>query len=210
MAHSHKKRDEVLQFVNQFQSAKGYPPTVREIGEGVGLASPSSVQAHLKSLERDGMIERDPSKPRALKIQSSESHPMTETQLSETVRVPILGRVAAGVGVLAYEDKEGELDLSRSIVGFGEHFALQVRGDSMVDMGIYEDDYVIARSQKSAERGDIVVAGIPNDEATIKVLTKVGEYIELTPANERYLPMSFHHSEVEIFGKVTTLVRKFS
>ncbi len=207
------KRRQVFEFLSDFQGQFGYPPTVREIASAVGLASPASVQAHLKSLERDGLIERDPNKPRALKL----NHP-TEARFSSelnnefpgSVSIPILGRVAAGTGVLAFEDQEGELMLSRETIGQGDHFALKVRGDSMVEMGIFENDWVVARVQKIAQVGEIVICGIFGDEATVKVLSKLGKVVELMPANKNYQPIRANHEDVSIFGKVVALIRSFT
>ncbi|NNN13717.1 MAG: transcriptional repressor LexA [Acidimicrobiaceae bacterium] len=207
------KRRQVFEFLSDFQSQFGYPPTVREIASAVGLASPASVQAHLRSLERDGLIERDPNKPRALKL----NHPAEARLSSESnsafpgsVSIPILGRVAAGTGVLAFEDQEGELLLSRETIGQGDHFALKVRGDSMVEMGIFENDWVVARVQKIAQVGEVVICGIFGDEATVKILSKLGEEVELLPANKNYQPIRANHEDVSIFGKVVALVRSFA
>lgn len=207
------KRRQVFEFLSDFQSQFGYPPTVREIAAAVGLASPASVQAHLRSLERDGLIERDPNKPRALKLNhpaevrlSSESN----NEFPESVSIPILGRVAAGTGVLAFEDREGELVLSREMIGPGDHFALKVRGDSMVEMGIFENDWVVARAQKIAQVGEVVICGLFGDEATVKVLSELGKVVELRPANKNYQPIRASHEDVSIFGKVVALVRSFA
>jgi repressor LexA len=180
---------------------------VREIGEAVGLSSPSTVHAHLAALQDKGYLKRDPTKPRALEISLE---PMTGAAIERRpVRhVPLLGDVAAGTGVLAAEHVEELLPLPADLTGEGELFMLRVRGESMIDAGIFADDYVVVRAQPSADSGDIVVAGIPGEEATVKTFLRKRNKIVLRPANERFDDLVFDPDEVQIYGKVVTLLRR--
>ncbi|MCL4157433.1 UNVERIFIED_CONTAM: hypothetical protein GTU68_053120 [Idotea baltica] len=176
---------------------RGYPPSVREIGAEVGLTSPSSVHSHLATLQRHGYLMRDPSKPRALKV------------MWDPVRhVPLVGQVAAGTDVLAQEHIEEMLPVATDLTGEGELFMLTVRGDSMIEAGILDGDYVVARVQKTANNGDVVVAGIPGDEATVKTYSKKDGKVVLLPANSSLEPMEFQPDEVQIFGRVVTVMRR--
>src|SRR6266545_5743192 len=202
-----ERQRQVLEFIDRETRERGYPPSVREIGDAVGLTSPSSVHSHLRTLERRGYLRRDPTKPRAIEVR----YDPTTTAVVERrpVRhVPLVGDVAAGVGVLAQENVEEVMPLPADLVGEGELFMLRVRGDSMIDLGILDGDYVVARVQPIAEKGDIVVAGIPGDEATIKTYRAERGKVVLVPANSRLSPMHFEPSEVTIFGKAVTVLRK--
>ncbi|HEV8297199.1 MAG TPA: transcriptional repressor LexA [Acidimicrobiales bacterium] len=202
-----ERQRQVLEFIDRQTRERGYPPSVREIGDAVGLTSPSSVHSHLRTLERRGYLRRDPTKPRAIEVR----YDPTTTAVVERrpVRhVPLVGDVAAGVGVLAQENVEEVMPLPADLVGEGELFMLRVRGDSMIDLGILDGDYVVARVQPVAEKGDIVVAGIPGDEATIKTYRLERGKVVLVPANSRLSPMHFEPSEVTVFGKVVTVLRK--
>jgi repressor LexA len=201
------RQRQVLEFIDQQTRDRGYPPSVREIGEAVGLTSPSSVHSHLRTLERRGYLRRDPTKPRAIEVR----YDPTTSAIAERrpVRhVPLVGDVAAGVGVLAQENVEEIMPLPADLVGEGELFMLRVRGDSMIDLGILDGDFVVARVQPTAEKGDVVVAGIPGDEATIKTYRTERGKVVLVPANPRLSPMHFDPSEVTVFGKVVTVLRK--
>jgi repressor LexA len=201
------RQRQVLEFVDSEVRSRGYPPSVREIGEAVGLSSPSTVHAHLAALQDKGYLKRDPTKPRALEISLE---PMTGAAIERRpVRhVPLLGDVAAGTGVLAAEHVEELLPLPADLTGEGELFMLRVRGDSMIDAGIFDGDYVVARSQPSADNGDIVVAGIPGEEATVKTFLRKRNKIVLRPANERFEDLVFDPDDVQIYGKVVTLLRR--
>ena len=146
-------------------------PSVREIGEAVGLTSPSTVHAHLQVLQREGYLQRDPTKPRAI-IVSWEPSSGAAIRVRPVAHVPLVGHVAAGTGVLAEESVEELLPIPQDFTGSGELFMLKVRGDSMIDAGILDGDFVVVRRQPDAESGDIVVAGIGEDEATVKTLRK--------------------------------------
>ncbi|MGH9067599.1 MAG: transcriptional repressor LexA [Acidimicrobiales bacterium] len=201
------KRKQILDFIVEEVRRHGYPPSVREIGTAVGLASPSTVHSHLGVLEREGFIRRDPTKPRALEVfyDPASGAPLA----SRPVRhVPLVGDVAAGANVLAQENVEDLLPLPEDLTGSGPLFMLRVRGDSMVDAGILDRDYVVVRQQSEAERGDVVVAGINGDEATVKTFSRRGRKVVLQPANPALSPIEYDPSEVVIYGKVVSVLRR--
>jgi repressor LexA len=202
------KRQQILTFIADSQRDRGYPPSVREIGEAVGLTSSATVHTHLAVLQREGYLSRDPSKPRAIQVHYDPTS--TKSMATSAVRnVPLIGDVAAGTGVLAQENVEELLPMPEQFTGTGPTFMLRVRGDSMIDAGIYSGDFVVVRQQPEAENGDIVVAGIPDDEATVKTFSRRNGRIVLTPANAAYEPMVFDgNDDVTIFGKVVTIVRQ--
>ena len=197
----------ILDCIVRHVEERGYPPSVREIGEAVGLGSPSTVHAHLETLERLGHLRRDPTKPRAIEVFSDPV--FGEAERRPMRLVPLVGDVAAGVNVLASEQIEELLPLPADLTGDGDLFMVRVRGDSMVDAGIFAGDFVVARVQSTATSGDIVVAGIPGDEATVKTFTKKGGKIVLVPSNSTMAPMTFADDEVVVYGKVVTLLRRF-
>jgi repressor LexA len=186
---------------------RGYPPSVREIGEAVGLTSPSTVHSHLATLQRLGFLKRDPTKPRAIEVRY-DPNSGAAVERRPVRHVPLVGDVAAGTDVLAQENVEELLPLPADFCDDGDLFMLRVRGDSMIDAGILDGDYVVARSQKTADKGDIVVAGIPGDEATVKTYTRKGHRIVLVPANPTLEPMTFEPEEVSLYGKVVSVLRK--
>jgi len=201
------RQREILNVISQSMQDRGYPPSVREIGEAVGLNSPSTVHNHLNTLQKMGFLRRDPTKPRAIEVRfDTNSEVAMERRPSR--HVPLIGDVAAGTGVLAQENVEDLIPLPTDFTGEGELFMLRVRGDSMIEAGILDGDFVVARQQQVAENGDIVVAGIPGDEATIKTFKKSGKTITLIPANESMKPMVFDADEVQVFGKLVTVMRK--
>lgn len=197
---------QILKCIDTAMRERGYPPSVREIGEVVGLSSSSTVHAHLKTLETLGYLRRDPSKPRAIEVFFE---PTTGASIERRpVRhVPLIGDVAAGTGVLSEERVEEVFPLPEDFTGDGNLFMLRVRGDSMIESGILSGDYVVVR-QQDVRNGDTVVAGIPGDEATVKEYKKSGSKITLLPRNQRLEPMVFDASEVNIFGKVVTVLRR--
>jgi repressor LexA len=201
------RQQEILDFIDEMSTGRGYPPSVREIGEAVGLTSPSTVHAHLNTLERLGFLRRDPTKPRAIEVRYD---PVSGAAVERRPikHVPLVGDVAAGTDVLAEENVEEVLPLPMDLTGDGDLFMLRVRGDSMIDAGILDRDFVVARAQDSAEKGDIVVAGIPGNEATVKTFTRKGGKIVLQPANERFDPMPFAPDEITIYGKVVSVLRR--
>ena len=201
------RQQQILEVIDAHLTERGYPPSVREIGEAVGLTSPSSVQNHLNRLNELGYLRRDPTKPRALEVRydpnsgaSGERRPFRH--------IPLVGDVAAGTDVLAEENVTEIMPVPTDLCGDGELFMLRVRGDSMIDAGIFDGDYIVARSGSDVRDGDIVVAGIPGDEATVKTWSKQGDTVTLLPANERLSPMEFHASEITVYGRVVTVMRK--
>ncbi|HTW08697.1 MAG TPA: transcriptional repressor LexA [Acidimicrobiales bacterium] len=201
------KRREIIDFIATQVRERGYPPSVREIGAAVGLASTSTVQAHLNTLQRQGYLRRDPTKPRALEVH----YDATSGAAIESGRarlVPLVGDIAAGTNVIASENIEELLPVPEDFTGKGNLFMLRVRGDSMVEAGILDGDYVVVRQQPEASAGDIVAAGIPGDEATVKTYSRRDNEVVLLPANQRLEPMVFPASDVHIYGKVVTVLRR--
>lgn len=201
------KRREILDFIAAQLRERGYPPSVREIGQAVGLASTSTVQAHLNTLQRQGYLRRDPTKPRALEVRyDATSGAAIERRPAQ--HVPLVGDIAAGTNVLASESVEELLPLPADFTGEGTLFMVRVRGESMVEAGILDGDYVVVRQQPDAQPGDVVAAGIPGGEATIKTFSRRGTDIALLPANSSMEPLVYPASEVTVFGKVVTVLRR--
>ncbi len=201
------KRQEILEFIATSLRERGYPPSVREIGEAVGLTSSSTVHAHLAVLQREGFLRRDPTKPRAIEVRYD---PASGAALAagRVRNVPLVGDVAAGTGVLASENVEELLPLPEDFTGTGSVFMLRVRGDSMIDDGIFDGDFVVVRQQPDAENGDVVVAGIPGEEGTVKRFSRRRGRVVLSPANATMTPMEFAPEEVTVYGKVVTVLRR--
>jgi len=197
----------ILDFIETNMRDRGYPPSVREIGEAVGLSSSATVHNHLGTLQKLGYLHRDPTKPRAIEVRYEASSGVA-MERRPTKHVPLVGDVAAGVNVLAQENVEELVPLPMDFTGDGELFMLRVRGNSMIDAGILDGDFVVCRQQVTADNGDIVVAGIPGDEATIKTFTKSGAKITLTPSNSSMKPMVFENGEVSVYGKLVTVLRR--
>jgi len=201
------RQRQVLEFVDTEVRRRGYPPSVREIGEAIGLSSSSTVHAHLAALESKGYLRRDPTKPRAIEVCFDPESGATVDR--RPVRhVPLVGDVAAGTGVLAAENIEETFPLPEDFTGDGQLFMLRVRGDSMIEAGILDRDYVVVRQQDSADAGDVVVAGIPGDEATVKTFLRRKGKIVLRPENPSLQEMVFDPSEVSVYGKVVTVLRR--
>lgn len=199
------RQKQILTYIQQHVDAHGYPPTVREIGTAVSLSSSSTVHAHLKTLEEQGLIQRDAVLTRAIKLMpGADGHrPIPDKPV---VQVPIIGRVAAGKPRLAVEDIEDVFPLPQDFLS-GSGFMLEVVGDSMIEDGIHEGDYVVVRSQPTADNGETVVAKV-DGEATVKRFFKEKARIRLQPANRRMKPM--YYEDVEIVGKVVGLVRRLA
>lgn len=202
-----QRQHDILTFIEEQTRQRGYPPSVREIGEATGLTSPSTVHSHLTTLQRLGYLKRDPSKPRAIEVRwDPNSGAVMERR--PTRHVPLVGDVAAGTDVLAQENVEEIYPLPADFTGEGELFMLRVRGDSMVERGILDGDYVVATQHKTPRMGDVVVAGIPGDEATVKLFYREGDDIILQPANSTMEPIRLDQDDVEVYGKVVTLLRR--
>ncbi|WP_039764399.1 MULTISPECIES: transcriptional repressor LexA [unclassified Caldicellulosiruptor] len=195
-----KKQEEILEFIKKRIKEKGYPPAVREICEATGLKSTSTVHGHLTRLEKKGYIRRDPSKPRAIEIVDDDFYVHRNV-----IQLPLVGKVTAGEPILAVENIEDTITLPYDLVGTEDAFLLRVRGDSMIEAGIFDNDIIIVRRQNVAENGDIVVALI-DDEATVKRFFKESNHIRLQPENKAMEPIIV--KDVKILGKVIGLIRR--
>jgi repressor LexA len=199
-----KRQQDILSFIKDEVKKKGYPPSVREIGEAVGLASSSTVHGHLARLESKGLIRRDPTKPRAIEILEIDQD--TPTPKYSVVNVPVVGRVTAGQPITAIENVEEYFPLPDTLVPSEEQvFMLEVMGDSMIDAGILDGDYVIVKQQQTANNGEIVVAMTEEDEATVKRFFKEKDFIRLQPENPTMEPIMLRN--VSILGKVIGVYR---
>jgi repressor LexA len=200
------RQKEILDLILRTVESRGYPPSVREIGEAVGLNSPSTVHSHLSALVKAGYLRRDPSKSRAIEVldPSREQHDLRRAPVRD---VPLLGRIAAGSPILAEEDIEEILPLPTELVGNDPVFLLRVSGDSMVGAGIFDGDLVAIRRQPDAVDGEIVAALIDGEEATIKRLRRSHGQVHLIAENPAYAPMAFTGG-VELLGKVVTVLRR--
>ncbi|WP_232548078.1 transcriptional repressor LexA [Propioniciclava soli] len=209
----------ILHHIREMVEARGFPPTIREMGDAVGLASPSSVTHQLKVLEKKGFLLRDPKRPRALMVrlpgeatgavaheeEADEVVPDADVHVSASVQVPLVGRIAAGGPILAEEHVEEVLPLPRDLVGEGRLFLLQVKGDSMIDAAICDGDYVVVRQQPDANNGEIVAALI-DGEATVKTFKRTPGQVWLLPHNDAYSPID--GNQATILGKVTAVLRR--
>ena len=205
-----KRQQEIWEFLVEYVDAHGYPPTVREIGEQVGLASPSTVHAHLANLERAGLIKRDPTKPRALELTGRVKRGASRDEGGTVHALPLLGQIAAGGPLLADQNVDAYIQVPEPLSkGGDEEFLLKVRGDSMQDAGILDGDFVVVKRQQDARDGDIVVAlagdDETTDEATVKRFFRESGRIRLQPENESYEPIYAAH--VDVLGKVIGVFR---
>ena len=205
------RQQEIWQFLVEYADGHGYPPTVREIGEAVGLASPSTVHAHLANLERAGLLKRDPSKPRALDLvghRRVDAQHVAAAAAQELPRLPLLGQIAAGSPLLAEENVEDRIAVPETL-GRGADFLLTVRGESMVEAGILDGDTLVVRKQEDAVNGDVVVALVGDDEsaneATVKTFYRESGRIRLQPENSALDPIYADH--VQVLGKVVGVFR---
>ena len=206
------RQQEIWQFLVEYADGHGYPPTVREIGEAVGLASPSTVHAHLANLERVGLLKRDPSKPRALDLIGHRSVPTAlaapAVEREELPRLPLLGQIAAGSPLLAEENVEDRIAVPEPL-GRSADFLLTVRGDSMIEAGILDGDTLVVRKQDDASNGDVVVALVGDDEganeATVKTFYRESGRVRLQPENSSLEPIYADH--VQVLGKVVGVFR---
>ncbi|MFJ8243708.1 transcriptional repressor LexA [Peribacillus asahii] len=199
-----KRQQDILNFIKEEVQKKGYPPSVREIGEAVGLASSSTVHGHLSRLESKGLIRRDATKPRAIEILDLDKD--NQIPQSNVINVPLLGKVTAGLPITAIENIEEYFPLPANMAPHDEQvFMLEIMGESMIEAGILDGDYVIVKQQKTANNGDIVVAMTEENEATVKRFFKEESYIRLQPENSTMEPILLH--DVTILGKVIGLYR---
>jgi len=198
-----KRQLEILDFIKVEVKKKGYPPSVREIGEAVGLASSSTVHGHLSRLEKKGYIRRDPTKPRAIEILDLENEtvPLPDRK---TTYVPVLGKVTAGLPITAIENIEDYLPLPDHLVSENT-YVLIIQGDSMIEAGIFDGDMVIVRQQQTANNGDIIVAMTEDNEATVKRFFREKDYIRLQPENSTMAPILL--KDVSVLGKVVGVFR---
>lgn len=194
------RQQEILDYIRDTVADRGYPPSVREIGEAVGLSSPSTVHSHLSTLEATGHLRRDPTKPRAIEVLGEGSH------AANVRNVPLVGRIAAGSPILAEEDIEDVYPLPLELVGDGPIFMLKVKGESMIEAGILDGDFVVIHRQPDALDGEIVAALIDGEEATVKRLERKNGAVILHSENPAFEAMVFTEG-VELIGKVVTVLR---
>ena len=203
------KQCEILEYIKQEILNRGYPPAVREICEAVNLKSTSSVHSHLETLEKNGYIRRDPTKPRAIMILKTANDEEvtydTDKPFEEMIQVPVIGTVAAGSPILAEQNVEDTLTFPVSLVRNNNSFMLRVKGDSMINVGIYDGDLLIVSPQKVAQNGDIVVAVI-GEEATVKTFYREKDRIRLQPENDAMDPI-YVKEDIQLAGRVTGLFR---
>ena len=205
-----KRQLAIYDFIKTYSEEHGYPPSVREIGAAVGLASPSTVHMHLKVLEEHGLIKRDSKKPRTIEVMerpSADGQPLasvTQDVDRDVITLPLVGRVAAGTPILAEQNIEDTLSLPTSIVGDASSFILRVRGESMINAGIFDGDYIVVKEQHEAHDGEIVVALI-DDSATVKTFYRERDRIRLQPENDSMEPI--YVDNPVILGRVTALIR---
>jgi repressor LexA len=205
-----EKQRSILEFIGRSVEARGYPPSMREIGDAVGLSSLSSVTHQLNQLELSGYLRRDPNRPRALEVLIDMPQPESsgadheQTPISDAAMVPLVGRIAAGIPITADQQVEEVVPLPRQLVGQGDLFMLRVVGESMIDAAICDGDYVVVRQQKTAENGDIVAAML-DDEATVKVFKQRDGHTWLLPRNSAFEPILGDFAQV--LGKVVAVLR---
>ena len=206
-----KRQQQIYDFIRSYQHEKGYPPSVREMAAAVGLSSPSTVHAHLSALEDHGLIKRDATKPRALEVFNEDGSSAQLAEVKEspdrgTISLPLIGRVAAGLPILAEQNVEDTFTLPTEIATDSSSFVLEVHGNSMINVGIYNGDYIVVREQKNAMNGEIVVAMI-DGEATVKTFYKEQGRVRLQPENDTMEPI--YATNPTILGKVVALMRRF-
>ncbi len=199
------RQREILDLIRSTVADRGYPPSVREIGDAVGLSSPSTVHSHLSTLADGGFIRRDPSKPRAIEVVDEDgAEPIARAAVRD---VPLVGHIAAGSPILAEEDIEEVYPLPTELVGTDPVFMLRIRGDSMMDVGIYDRDYVVVQKQSTARNGDIVAALVDGEEATVKRFERTADGITLHPENAAYQPMVYT-KDLDVLGIVVAVLRR--
>lgn len=206
-----KEREKnILSYVKEVIKNKGYPPTVREMCTSLGIKSTSTAHKDLENLEKKGYIRRDPSKPRAIEILDLETNDLIHNYRTDVVEIPLIGRIAAGSPILAEENIEDSFPVPSRYISNGNHFMLNVKGDSMINAGIFDGDFILVRQQNTAKNGDIVVAMIDGfeSEATVKTFFKEADHIRLQPENTSMSPIIV--KDVKILGLVKGVFRYFS
>jgi len=199
-------RRQILEFIVTCQRERNFPPTIREIGDHVGLKSPATVANHIEVLKNAGYIEKNPQQPRTLTVRLDVENPAPDQHIRH---IPFVGDVAAGTGVLASEIAHEVMSIPEQFCGRGESFVVQVRGDSMVEAGILPGDYLVVQRQPTANTGEIIVAGINDGEATVKRFFPQGTRVVLKPENSQMEPMEFDANDVTIFGRVISVLRNY-
>jgi repressor LexA len=194
-----EREQQILDYIKKMIDEKGYPPSVREIGQAVGLNSTATVHSYLKRLEYKSCLRRAPEKPRAMEV-------LGKLKTPDFTLVPVLGRIAAGTPILAVENEEDVFVLSSELIGHGDFFALRIRGNSMIEAGIFDGDLAVIRRQPTADNGDIV-AVLLEDEATVKRFYKENSHVRLQPENKTMEPILV--KEANILGKVVSLIRSY-
>jgi len=202
-------RRAILEYIAAHQKERNFPPTIREIGAAVGLKSPATIKNHIDVLKETGHITADPQKPRTLMVKLDENAIVELDSVRGVRNVPLVGDVAAGTGVLAAETQGEFMALPEEFAGRGESFVLKVRGESMIDAAILPGDFVVVSRQVTANKGEIVVAGIPGEEATVKRYFPQGSRVILQPENATMEPMEFDANDVVIYGKVISVLRNY-
>ena len=195
-----KRQQEIFEYIKKYSARYGYPPTVRDIGKAIGLASSSTVHAHLSNLEKVGLLRRDPTKPRAIELL------VDKAKRAASGGIPVVGRVAAGQPVLADENIEDYVQIPPLAGGDEGEYLLQVTGDSMINAGIHDGDHVVVRAQDTASDGEIVVALVGDSEATVKRFFKEADHVRLQPENDALEPIT--SSDVTVLGKVVGVLRR--
>lgn len=205
-----KRQQEVLEVVEQYMEEHGYPPTVREIGEAIGLTSPSTVHAHLKALEQSGALRRDATKPRAIDLgerrREREARRPEPIELPGVRMLPMVGAIAAGSPILAEENITEHIAVPEQITASGENFLLAVRGDSMINAGILDGDTVVIRRQEDCADGEIAACLVDGDEATVKRVRRIDGRVRLDPENDALQP--FYPDHVVVMGVVVGVFRR--
>ena len=199
------RQREILDLITTTVADRGYPPSVREIGDAVGLSSPSTVHSHLSTLANEGFIRRDPSKPRAIEVMEVDGAiPISRAAVRD---VPLVGHIAAGSPILAEEDIEEVYPLPTELVGHDPVFMLRIRGESMIEAGIFDGDYVVVQKQQTARNGQIIAALVDEEEATVKTFERGPNGVTLHPANPAFEPTHFTDG-IDILGVVVAVLRR--
>jgi repressor LexA len=202
-------RRKILEYIVTCQRERNFPPTIREIAAHVGLNAPATVANHIEVLKKAGYIESNPKQPRTLTVRLDADTSIPDASVTTIRQIPFVGDVAAGTGVIAAENHHEFMSLPEQFAGRGESFVLQVRGESMIEAGILPGDYVVVQRDATAQKGEIVVAGIPDDEATIKRYYPQGSRVVLKPENSAMEPLEFDAADVVLFGRVVSVLRSY-